>query len=178
MLIYQLDAWVFRDELEQWCKKGYDYVGAPWFEGYHKPESEKIIGVGNGGFSLRKIKSFLKVLNRLDNLPVYRNFWYKSRLQSIIRFEPLISRLYHLTDFSRAYELSRSGYQGIEDIYWSKVIPAIFNDFKVAEVRDAIKFSFECKPSYLFAKNDGKLPFGCHAWEKYEPEFWKDHINI
>ena len=25
MLIYQLDAYVFRDELEEWCEKGYDY---------------------------------------------------------------------------------------------------------------------------------------------------------
>ena len=30
MLIYQLDAFVFRDELEYWCAKGYDYIGAPW----------------------------------------------------------------------------------------------------------------------------------------------------
>lgn len=29
ILIYQLDAYVFRDELEFWCNKGYDYIGAP-----------------------------------------------------------------------------------------------------------------------------------------------------
>lgn len=31
MLIYQLDAWIFRDELQDWCDKGYDYVGSPFF---------------------------------------------------------------------------------------------------------------------------------------------------
>lgn len=29
MLIHQLDAYVFKDELEKWCNKGYDYIGAP-----------------------------------------------------------------------------------------------------------------------------------------------------
>ena len=33
ILIYQLDAFVFRDELEQFCDYGYDYIGAPWIKG-------------------------------------------------------------------------------------------------------------------------------------------------
>jgi hypothetical protein len=33
ILIYQLDAFVFKDELEYWCNLEYDYIGAPWFEG-------------------------------------------------------------------------------------------------------------------------------------------------
>ena len=32
ILIYQLDAYVFRDELKEWCNKGYDYIGAPWLQ--------------------------------------------------------------------------------------------------------------------------------------------------
>lgn len=34
MLIYQLDSWVFMDELDYWCSKEYDYIGAPWFENF------------------------------------------------------------------------------------------------------------------------------------------------
>lgn len=30
-MIYQLDAWVFNDELSSWCSLGYDYIGAPFF---------------------------------------------------------------------------------------------------------------------------------------------------
>ncbi|AYN03261.1 DUF5672 family protein [Flavobacterium sp. 140616W15] len=30
ILIYQLDAFVYKDALEEWCQKGYDYIGAPW----------------------------------------------------------------------------------------------------------------------------------------------------
>ena len=59
MLIYQLDAWVFRDELEEWCKKGYDYIGAPFV--LKSGDVESVI-VGNGGFSLRRISAVLRVL--------------------------------------------------------------------------------------------------------------------
>jgi len=30
ILIYQLDCFVFKDELDYWCSKGYDYIGSPW----------------------------------------------------------------------------------------------------------------------------------------------------
>ena len=32
----------------------------------------------------------------------------------------------------------------------------------------ALKFAFEVNPSYLYDINNEKLPFGCHAFEKYE----------
>jgi len=32
ILIYQLDAFIFHDNLNEWCEKGYDYIGAPWFD--------------------------------------------------------------------------------------------------------------------------------------------------
>ncbi len=31
MLIYQLDALIFSNELEKWANSGYDFVAAPWF---------------------------------------------------------------------------------------------------------------------------------------------------
>lgn len=30
IFICHLDAWLFRDELAAWCRKGYDLVAAPW----------------------------------------------------------------------------------------------------------------------------------------------------
>ena len=30
MLLYQLDAFVFSDQLAHFCGLGYDYIGAPW----------------------------------------------------------------------------------------------------------------------------------------------------
>ena len=32
VLIYQTDAYVFSGNLDYWCEKGFDYIGAPWFK--------------------------------------------------------------------------------------------------------------------------------------------------
>ena len=81
ILIYQLDSFVFRDELEDWSIRGFDYVGAPWisqdiYEWHKKKRSpvelkafNKLTGgkllkrTGNGGFSLRKISTIVKNLS-------------------------------------------------------------------------------------------------------------------
>lgn len=63
LLIYQLDALVFSDRLLEFCDMGYDYIGAPWLRGKFNEHSEQgICYVGNGGFSLRKVSSFIRVL--------------------------------------------------------------------------------------------------------------------
>lgn len=59
MFLFQLDGWVFRDELDIWCTKGYDYIGAPWFM---KDTNQMLSPSGNGGVSLRKISTFISIL--------------------------------------------------------------------------------------------------------------------
>jgi hypothetical protein len=53
VLIYQLDAWVFSDQLASWCEKGYHYIGAPWIDRAWTKTLKSNNLVGNGGFSLR-----------------------------------------------------------------------------------------------------------------------------
>jgi hypothetical protein len=64
-----------------------------------------------------------------------------------------------------------------EDIFWGLIAPKSFSWFKVASVDGARKFSFECNPRKLFELNANQLPFGCHAWQKYDPEFVTIHIT-
>ena len=65
ILVYQLDAFVFRDELERFCDLDYDYIGAVWPLGvrYIKNERNCIWYVGNGGLSLRNVEASLAMLN-------------------------------------------------------------------------------------------------------------------
>lgn len=64
VLIYQLDAWVFKDELNFWCSLGYDYIGAPFPVDFNaKQEDVTFSVVGNGGFSLRKVTTIVNLLN-------------------------------------------------------------------------------------------------------------------
>lgn len=73
MLIYQLDCYLFSDEIDFWCSKGYDYIGPPilstdcgWNTVVETVNGKKYKPmVGNGGFSLRKIETF-KYLTQPD----------------------------------------------------------------------------------------------------------------
>lgn len=62
VLIYQLDALVFSDQLLEWCDTDLDYIGAPWLASADSPWVG-LSRVGNGGFSLRKVRSFLHVID-------------------------------------------------------------------------------------------------------------------
>lgn len=161
ILIYQLDAFVFKDELSEWCAQEYDYVGAPWFNTEIQSEFHKSleisrnpfrkilkksinfnrknkIDVGNGGFSLRKIESFYRISKWLPFI------------------EPNILN----------YDLN-------EDIVWSILVPKYFKKFKIPELKQALKFSIETEPDKAFKLLKNELPFGCHGWDKNNLEYWR-----
>jgi hypothetical protein len=70
MLMYQLDSYIFdQDKIFDFLNCGYDYIGAPWLHLDWFDKSNKKIAkfkflrsfinrVGNGGFSLRMIRTF------------------------------------------------------------------------------------------------------------------------
>ena len=159
ILICQTDAWIFRDELEQRCDAGYDYVAAPWPKRkiYDRPlirhylkirkfffRSQKRIirqqgfnKVGNGGLSLRRVDSFIAACHR--------------HAEVIEIFKQHEGTLYN------------------EDWFWS-IIPRELN-YPTLEV--ALGFSFDIRPQMCYELSGGKLPFGCHGWyKKRNIEFW------
>ena len=165
MLIYQLDSWVFNDDLIYWCNKKYDYVGAPWFKNYGSHENgDKLWNVGNGGFSLRKISWFIKVLSWKG--PIMRRIILKhfSILDILFFF------VWHNT--WRTYSLSGRN----EDQFFSLDMRNSWIPPTIPKCEEAALFSFEKSPHYLF-KITGQLPFGCHAYLKYDYDgFWSQYI--
>ncbi len=164
ILICQPDAWIFKDELEQWCDKGYDYVGAPWpkrklynlpiikqylwlqHELFSRPNrlqhQDYFNKVGNGGLSLRRIESFVEACD------VYRNV---------------------IKDFK-----ANRGMKWNEDWFWS-LIP---KDFHYPTFDEALDFSFDVHPAICYKLNNGRLPMGCHGWFKRRNlPFWKPIIE-
>ncbi len=78
ILIYQLDAFVFYDALEDFCRLGYDYIGAPWsYYAWMGSKFKKTPRVGNGGFCLRKVKACHKFLTKASSLPNWKNLLEK-----------------------------------------------------------------------------------------------------
>jgi len=168
LLIVQTDAFVFSDELDLWVRKGYSYVGAPWFDGIDKPSLPLTInGIGNGGFSLRKVDHFLKVLS------TPRMLSYPAKYLTGLRAPEILRKVHHSVFSFNFYPLFP---KVNEDSFWGEFVPLNFSWFTIPSHNTAISFSFELAPRYLYKLNNNKLPFGCHAWEKYDSKFWKDII--
>jgi hypothetical protein len=149
ILIYQLDTFVFENNLEHWCNMNIDYVGAPWINSTWVNNLKKkitwidkfIYPVGNGGLSLRKVRTFYYGSIYLYPLAL---FWKGS---------------WH------------------EDFFWSSVAHRLIPFFKIPDTATALKFAFEEHPSNAYDLNNHELPFGCHAWEKFDTEFWRPHLK-
>lgn len=172
ILIYQLDSYVFKDSLIEWCSQGFDYVGAPWIkrsvynrfpinifiaiERYinstllGRPDRQKLFNqVGNGGFSLRKVSShYLATVECREKIEEFSQ-----------------KRQFHLFN---------------EDVFWSvEVNNHLKNKFIYPHYIRALEFSFDKHPEYCYNLNGKKLPFGCHGWSKREMiGFWKSIIPV
>ncbi len=169
LLIYQLDAYVFSDGLDDWCARGFDYVGAPWFDGFATAESGRLYTVGNGGFSLRRVAYFTGLLTSsggvfgFSNLPSDKGLIPKLKFLAggYNRIDSLISRNTLNEDHFYCIFLSNSRFAP-----------------RLPSPREAAEFAFEQSPSYLYRLIGNKLPMGCHAFEKYEyTTFWHDKIK-
>lgn len=137
MLIYQLDAFVFSDQLEYFCSLGYDYIGATWSYLFARKlnfnEKKYVCQVGNGGFCLRNIKACYDVL-----------LYCQSNASDLL--------------------------QKPEDDFWALCGKAEINGFKTPPPQIADKFSVEYFPDRLIKRNNGRLPFGCHGWWRFNAD--------
>ncbi|GAB4018791.1 hypothetical protein GCM10028808_54520 [Spirosoma migulaei] len=171
MLIYQLDAFVFQDDLAYWCQQNYDYIGAPWlrdrdFTGFgdklwfsikqrvatwvnlKKPDGitpREIInlnGVGCGGFSLRRVSAMLRCLEPFR--------------EKIAEYERIALHQYH------------------EDVFWGIEVNRYWPRLRIPTYRKALYFAIEFYPKWAVEHyNQGQLPFGCHAWNIHGTEYWR-----
>lgn len=167
MLIYQLDAFIFKNNLHYWTSLKFDYIGAPWLRGqeypdiikkikckllayYHVKTNKQVKGipteeqfenkVGNGGFSLRRVNKFYELATKHKNLIDFYN-----------------SRLHHHFH---------------EDAFWSVEINRNVRKLKIPSYKKAVQFSFENMPDRCYTINNRRLPTGCHAWDK-NLDFWR-----
>lgn len=159
ILICQLDAFIFRDELTEWCKKDYDYIGAPWIIpfSYYLPIVRQYRNwirqpgiqirdnkIGNGGLSLRKVDSHLKATTQLQDVITY----YLSQSKS-------------------------KGYIYNEDVFFAIEVNKHGMNFQYPTCQEALRFSFDRYPALCYRKNKNNLPFGCHGWfNRRERKFW------
>ncbi len=185
LLICQLDCLVFRDELDAWCGKGVDYIAAPWFRKFLDDPREGLWRVGNGGFSLRNVQSHLRVLRK----KILQSYIYP--YQGWSPWEPTEAKdelgLYQkLTPWYRTWnpfarwttieeELLR--HPRNEDLFWALEAPKFDPSFRVSSAEEALPFAFEMAPRWCYEQNGMRLPFGCHAWARYDRGFWESMMK-
>jgi len=155
LLICQPDAMALKPELGHWIDQPYDYIGAPWTNGWELiiypkeieiPEGIKCRAfIGNGGFSLRNIDSCLKLFNEFESL---RQEWVQ--------------------------------YGHAEDLFFG-FASILSKRFRTPNLMVAACFSHETEPEYFYKLIGNQLPFGCHAHDLNSPKHWDNllhHIDL
>ena len=185
ILICQLDCLVFRDELTLWAEKGFDYIAPPWFVKFLETPEQGLWRVGNGGFSLRNVRSALRVLSK----KIPRGFYYPKHGSSpwettypdpergmyerllpwYVKYNPL-QRWVTIEEELRRFPRN-------EDLFWAMEAPKFDPTFRVASAEEALPFAFEMSPRWCYEQNGFHLPFGCHAWARYDRDFWMEVLE-
>jgi hypothetical protein len=185
IFFYHLDSLAFSDELEQWCSAGWDFIGPPFIPCDETPWIKEP-RVGNGGFALLRVESALKVIyNRYREEP--GSFWLDMFTRNGAYFLPWI----RLMEWVHAklpglpvirglvYEWRASENPiGLKnnDMFWSFLAGRFFPDFRLAPVEEGLRFAFEAAPRKCLEMNGGRMPFGCHAWGRYDRAFWEQYL--
>ena len=171
MLLHEPDAIVLRDELALWCAKDFDYIGAPWFEGYARADAQAApIGVGNSGFSLQRIDAARRALAGDAR-------WYpwgriRCDLRNAIRGNvKLFARAARAAGASGRLGAAHRLFDGPCDIFWARVVAGVDPRYRVAPIGEALRFAWEVQPAICQRLANGAPPFGIHAWAKYDPGF-------
>lgn len=172
VLVCQTDVLLFEDRLDDWCNRGYDYVGAPWLpapadvSGWNVPrrafyEVRRLWGrllpgfhainlkwrVGNGGFSLRRVDAMLAVLEC------------------------------HAEEVARVAAQSHK-VSCFEDVFWGVEVnrrwPGTLN---VPDAKTAAHFAVESHPDMAMRLTGGELPMGAHAFQRHRNiVHWRQHL--
>lgn len=186
ILMYHLDSLVLSSDITRWCQAGFDYIGAPWLPCSDMPWVKEP-RVGNGGFALMKIQSVLTVLHnryRLEPATFWSDILTRNRKPLRFLFE-LLEALQPLFPKSRLIQRPLEDWTITEkpdihgrnnDFFWSFDAVRYFPEFKVAPVEEGLRFAFEGAPRMCFEMNNRKLPFGCHAWAKFDRAFWEPFL--
>ena len=173
LLVCQTDVWVFEDKLDEWCSRGYDYIGAPWLpasadvSGWNLPQrvfyqARRLWGrvkpgfhpinlkwkVGNGGLSLRQVDAMLGVIRSHCDV---------------------IDQIAEQGDHVECFE----------DVFWGVGVNHRWpGSLQIPDAKTAAQFAIEGHPDMAMRLTEGRLPMGAHAFQKKRNyKHWRNYIN-
>lgn len=168
ILIHQLDAWTFRDELEAWCAREFDFIGAPFASPL--PCGPRLLP-GNGGFSLRRVEAFRRLLTPGAGFmfrPEYSALLLACQLRQRRAVGTAVGalRLVGIGNSRRfRMRIVADGSRNEDMVFWEFSRRNSYGGLRMASVKDAWRFSwnsgYEPRRAAVMP-----LPFGCHGWNK------------
>jgi hypothetical protein len=173
MLIYQPDAFVFKDDLTYWCNQGYDYIGAPWLKSGPYPDLAKwakntLVKYFHTRFNLKQpnsdLPSEIQFENRVGNGGL--------SLRNVQKFYDVCIKKQKTIDL---YNTRPEHYFG-EDVFWSVEANRDRKHVNIPGYKVGIRFSIEQNVDYAMSLNNGELPFACHAWDR-DIEVWRPYFK-
>ena len=196
ILIHQLDALVLHSDIETYLALGVDYLGAPWVD--HDADGAPFLThVGNGGLSLRRVSAFLRLLDSPAPRTNVREYYRRGYSRGPRRYRPV--GLYKAclrglgirpslgaavakrlagddrVDFgAEARDYIAGG--AAEDRFISFEAGKYSPGFVFGSLEQALQFAFEREPRFCYEKAGGRLPFGAHAWSRYDRQFWEPYL--
>lgn len=178
MLLYQLDAYVFRNELQSWCQRGYDYVGPPLFAPGHFGTLQWSI-VGNGGLSLRKISAFIQASGGNGALAWSKVWRARPPRHPYITAKRRVFYFLMLAATGRCHWFRNIlTYVVDEDRFYSFALQGSAFELHVPDSREALSFGYDMDPAFCHTATAGHLPFGCHGYDKRYDRFYSAFIPL
>lgn len=182
ILIYQLDAFVFSDQLEAWCAQGYDYVGAPWIDScnaYAVNSSSFVRSVLDEQFDLSNPSAVKRALRRFLRSVLHGVApGYVHGLNTAVGNGGLsLRKTSTFLNCLAVWKGAARRWQGNEDIFWSFYISTYNPFYRLPKLETALQFAFEVDPARCYALNENQLPFACHAWDDHQVDFWRPIFN-
>jgi hypothetical protein len=183
ILMHHLDALVLSDRLTEWCETDLDFVGAPWLPCEDSPWVSRA-RVGNSGFALMKVQSFLNVIQSkrpsVDPGEYWRQFCadnprYRRWLHLPRKYLKRLPAFNNVKWDIRNWTTRRDG-TGNCDYFWADHAVKYWPPFRIASVAQGLSFAFEVAPRLCFELNARRLPFGSHAWARYDRAFWEPYL--
>lgn len=148
LLILQADAIVLHNGLDRWLESHYDYIGAPWPSGWEFKTNEFKPQEFPDGISLRAFVG---------------NGGLSLRRISAIR------QLFAEFDEFRV-NWATKGFP--EDLFIS-FAGSLSTSFRLPNLRVASEFAQELEPQWLARLNGHVTPFGVHAWQLRNRDYWE-----
>lgn len=173
IFIHQSDVYVFRDELEQWCQRGYDYIGAPWL-----PAEGDVSG---WNLPRRAIYMLRQLMGKRKSSchPINLKYRVGNGGCSLRHTRHLHDASVKLADALARAAADSSTSKNFEDVVWSVRVNELSpGTLRIAPYQEAALFSIESHPSMAMRITGGQLPMATHAFARRRNRtFWKQYIN-